>query len=72
MPAAPGDPVLAVGREGEVRGAQRAGAADLSRFLAEAAGPEAQLALPLQGGGFDVDPAHQRHVAVKLAVILHR
>ena len=57
--AAPGDAVLAVGREGEVLVAQRAAGADLGGLLAEQAGPDAELALPLQRGRLGVDaPGH--------------
>ena len=63
--AAPGDAVLAVGREGEVLRAQRAAGADLRGLLAEQLGPDAELALPLQRGGLGVDAPGQHHVAVE-------
>ena len=63
--AAPGDAVLAVGREGEVLVAQRAAGADLGGLLAEQAGPDAELALPLQGGGLGVDAPGHDQVAVE-------
>ena len=68
--AAPGDAVLAVGREGEVVVAQRPAGADLGGLLAEQAGPDAQLALALQGGGLGVEPADQHQVAVQPAQLL--
>ena len=55
--AAPGDAVLAVGREDEVLRAQRAAGADLGGLLAEQLGPDAELAVALQGGRLGVDPA---------------
>ena len=45
---APGDAVFAVGRERHVAVGERTCGADLSGFLAEQGGPEAQLALALQ------------------------
>ena len=65
MPAAPGDAVLAVGREGHVLGLQRPAGADLRGLLAEQRHPDAQLALPLQRVGLPVEPADQHHVAVE-------
>ena len=67
---APGDAVLAVGREDEVLRAQRAAGADLRGLLAEQLGPDAELAVPLERGGLDVDPAGQHHVAVEAAELL--
>ena len=61
---APGDAVLAIGREGHVPGGQRTGGADLGGLLAQQRGPQAELALALQGDGLGIDPAHQDHVAV--------
>ena len=69
-PAAPGDAVLAVGREGVVLRAQRAAGADLGRLLAEQAGPDAELALALQRGGLGVDAADEDEVAVEAAQVL--
>ena len=63
--AAPGDAVLAVGREHHVRRGQRAAGADLGGFLAEQRGPEAELALALQGGRLGVDPADQNQIPVQ-------
>ena len=63
--AAPGDAVLAVGREDEVLRAQRAAGADLRGLLAEQLGPDAELAVPLQRGRLGVDAAGQHHVAVE-------
>ena len=65
--AAPGDAVLAVGREDVVLGAQRAAGADLRGLLAEQLGPDAELAVALERGGLGVDPAGQHHVAVEAA-----
>ena len=67
---APRDAVLAVGREGEVLRPQRPARADLRRLLAEQRRPDAELALPLQRGGLDVDAADQDEVAVEVAVLL--
>ena len=64
-PAGPGDAVLAVGREGHVVGGHRAAGADLGGLLAQQRGPDAQLALALQGGRLDVPAADQREVAVE-------
>ena len=66
-PAAPGDAVLAVGREDEVLRAQRAAGADLRGLLAEQLGPDAELAVPLQGGRLGVDAPGEHHVAVEAA-----
>ena len=70
--ARPRDAVLAVGREGEVVGAQRASGSDLRRLLAEQLGPQAELALALERGGLGVDPAHQHEVAVERAQLVGR
>ena len=69
-PAAPGDAVLAVGREDVVVVAQRAAGADLGGLLAEQRGPQAQLALALQGGGLGVEAPGQHHVAVQAAQLV--
>ena len=69
-PAAPGDAVLAVGREGVVLRAQRAAGADLGGLLAEQAGPDAELALALQRGGLGVEAADEDEVAVEAAQLL--
>ena len=66
-PAAPGDAVLAVGREDVVLRAQRAAGADLGGLLAEELGPDPELAVALEGGGLDVDAPGQHHVAVEAA-----
>ncbi len=68
--AAPGDAVLAVGREGVVLGAQRAAGADLGGLLAEQAGPQAELALALERGGLGVEAADEDEVAVEPAQLL--
>ena len=64
---APGDAVLAVGREDVVVVAQGPAGADLGGLLAEQRGPQAQLALALQGGGLGVEAAGQHHVPVQAA-----
>ena len=64
---APGDAVLAVGREDVVLRAQRAAGADLGGLLAEQLGPDAELAVALQRGGLGVDAAGEHHVAVEAA-----
>ena len=68
--AAPGDAVLAVGREGVVLGTQGAAGADLRGLLAEEAGPQAQLALALERGGLGVEAADEDEVAVEPAQLL--
>ena len=68
--AAPGDAVLAVGREDEVLRAQRPAGADLGGLLAEELGPDAELAVPLQRGGLGVEATDQHHVAVEAAQLL--
>ena len=68
--AAPGDAVLAVGREGVVLRSQRAAGADLRGLLAEQAGPDAELALALQRGGLGVDAPDEDEVAVEAAQVL--
>ena len=70
--AAPGHAVLPVAREGHVPGPQRAAGADLRGLLAEQRRPDAQLALPLQRGRLDVDPADQDEVPVEIADLLGR
>ena len=67
---APGDAVLAVGREDVVLRAQGAAGADLRGLLAEQLGPDAELAVALQGGGLGVDAPGQHHVAVEAADLL--
>lgn len=69
-PAAPGDAVLAVGREDVVVLAGGAPGADLGGLLTEQRGPQAQLALALQGGGLGVETAGQHHVPVQAAQLL--
>ena len=56
--------VLAVGGEHVVLRGQRIRRADLRGLLAQRLREQRQLALPLQGGGLDVEPAGQHHVAV--------
>ena len=68
--AAPGDAVLAVGGEGVVLGAHRAAGADLRGLLAEEAGPQAELALALEGGGLGVEAPDEHEVAVEAADLL--
>ena len=68
--ANPGDAVLAVGGEGVVLRAQRASGTDLCCLLAQQAGPDAELTLPLQRGGFGVDPPDEDLVAVEAAEIV--
>ena len=63
--AAVRDAVLAVAREDEVVGAQRAGRADLRGLLAEQRRPQPELALALQRGRLGVDAAHDDHVLVE-------
>ena len=65
--AAPGDAVLAVGREDEVLRRERAAGADLRGLLAEQLGPDAELAVALERGGLGVDAAGEHHVAVEAA-----
>ena len=62
--------MLAVGREDVVLGTQRAAGADLRGLLAEQLGPDAELAVALEGGGLDVDAPGQHHVAVEAAQLL--
>ena len=68
--AAPGDAVLAVGRERVVLRAQRPAGADLRCLLAEQRRPDAELALALQRGGLGVDAPGQDQVAVEPAQLL--
>jgi hypothetical protein len=68
--AAPGDAVLAVGREGVVLGTQGTAGADLGGLLAEQAGPQAQLALALERGGLGVEATDEDEVAVEPAQLL--
>ena len=65
-----GDAVLAVGREDVVLGTQRAAGADLCGLLPEQLGPDAELAVALEGRGLGVDPPGQDHVAVETAQLL--
>ena len=44
--------------------------ADLGRLLAQQTRPDAQLTLPLQGGGLGVEPADRHEVAVEPAVLV--
>ena len=62
---APGDAVLAVGREDHVVLVQGAAGADLRGLLAEQGSPQAELPLTLQGGRLGVDPANHDHVPVE-------
>ncbi len=68
--AAPGDTVLAVGREDVVVVASGPAGADLGGLLAEQRGPQAQLALALEGGGLGVEAAGQHHVPVQAAQVV--
>src|SRR6185312_8136769 len=70
--AAPGHAVLPVGGEGHVPRLQGAARADLGRFLAQQRGPDAQLALALQGDRLEVDPADQDQVPVQRPELLGR
>jgi hypothetical protein len=63
--AAPGDAVLAVGREDEVLRGQRTAGADLRGLLPEQLGPDPELAVPLERGGLGVDATGEHHVAVE-------
>ena len=63
--AAPGHAVLAVGGERHVVGAQRPPGPDLGGFLPEQRGPDAELALALQGDRLGVDPADEHEVPVQ-------
>ena len=69
-PAAPGDAVLAVGREDVVLRAQRAARADLRGLLAQQLRPDAELAVALEGGGLGVDAPGEHHVAVEAAELV--
>ena len=62
--------MLAVGREDEVLRAAGPAHADLRGLLAEQRGPQAELALALQGVALSVDAAHEHHVLVETAQIL--
>jgi hypothetical protein len=62
--------VLAVGREAHILRAQGPGGTHLSRLLAQQAGPDAELALALQGRRLGVELAHDHQVAVDLAHLL--
>ena len=64
--AAPGHAVLAVGGEHHVVGAQRPRGPDLGGLLPEQRGPDAELALALQGDRLGVDPADQHQVPVQV------
>ncbi|MPM34487.1 hypothetical protein SDC9_81070 [bioreactor metagenome] len=55
--------VLAVGREAHVGRLHRPHRPGADRLLAQRRRPQAQLALPLQGGALGVQPAGQHHVA---------
>ncbi len=57
--------MLAVGREDEVLRGERAAGADLRGLLAEELGPDAELAVALEGGRLDVDATGEDHVAVE-------
>ena len=69
-PAAPGDAVLAVGREDVVVVAQRPAGADLCGLLAQQRRPQSELALALKGGGLGVEAAGQDHVPVQPAQLV--
>lgn len=64
--------MLAVRREHVVVVAQGTAGADLGGLLAEQRGPQAQLALALEGGRLAVEAAGQDHVAVEPAQVLGR
>ena len=66
------DAVLAVGREDEVVRPERATGADLGGLLAEQAGPQAELALTLEGVALGVEPADEDEVAVEAPQVLGR
>ena len=70
MPRRPGDAVLAVGREGHVLRRSARPEPTCAASWPEQAGPDAQLALALQGGGLGVEPADQDQVAVEAAQLL--
>ncbi len=63
--AAPGHAVLPVGGEGHVGVGQGSAGADLGGFLTEEGGPDAELALPLQGHGLKVDAPYENQVPVE-------
>ena len=54
------------------RGCSARPGADLGRLLAQQRGPDAQLALALQGDRLDVDPADQDQVPVQRPELLGR
>ena len=62
-PPAPGDAVLAVGRDDQVRLPGGTRGADLRSLLAEQRRPQAEFALALQCGRLGVDAPGQHHVA---------
>src|SRR5690625_131449 len=63
----PGDAVLAVGGHQVVLLTGGVAGTDLRGLLAQGAGPQAQLPLPLQAGGLEVGGADHHHVAVVAA-----
>jgi hypothetical protein len=62
--------VLAVGGKDEVLRLEGAAGADLGGLLAEQLGPDAELAVALEGGGLGVDPPGEHHVAVEAAELV--
>ena len=62
--------MLAVGGEDEVVRPERPGAADLSRLLAEAGRPDAELALALEVVALDVDAPHHHELAVQVTEVV--
>jgi len=65
--AAPGNPVLTIGGKRHVSGAERAAGSDLGGLLAKQRGPDAQLALALQGDRLGIDSPDQHQIAVHAA-----
>src|SRR5699024_12323896 len=57
--------MFAVGGEDEVPPGGGVSGAHLGGFLPEARGPQAELAVALQGRGLPIEPAHERHVPVE-------
>jgi hypothetical protein len=62
--------VLAVGREGHVLLAQRTTRTYLGRLLPQQAGPDAELALALEGGRLGVELADGDEIAVEAAQLV--
>src|ERR1019366_8908745 len=68
--AAPGDSMLAVGREGVVLRTEGAAGPDLCCLLPEQAGPQTELTLALEGRGLGIEPANQHLVAVEATQVI--